>query len=85
MIQPARRASLVVLLLLVSVGTASAECAWALWINPTFDPAGWRLASGARLGMRPKPIVRAQPRSNRPARLLSLATSLSATGCRADR
>jgi hypothetical protein len=29
--QLARRASLVVVLLLVSVGTASAECAWVLW------------------------------------------------------
>jgi hypothetical protein len=31
MTQVARRASLVALLLLASVGTASAECAWALW------------------------------------------------------
>ena len=29
--QLARRASLVVVLLLASVGTASAECAWVLW------------------------------------------------------
>jgi hypothetical protein len=33
MMQLARRASLVVvLLLLASVGTASAECAWVLWV-----------------------------------------------------
>ena len=31
MMQLARRASLVVVLLLVSVGAASAECAWGLW------------------------------------------------------
>jgi hypothetical protein len=31
MMQLARRASLVVVLLLTSVGTASAECAWVLW------------------------------------------------------
>jgi hypothetical protein len=47
MMQLARRASLVVVLLLASVATATAECAWALWINPTFDAAGWRLANGA--------------------------------------
>lgn len=48
MMQPARRASLiVVLLLLASVGTASAECAWSLWVNPTFAVDGWRLAGGA--------------------------------------
>ena len=29
--QAARRASLVVVMLLASVGTASAECAWVLW------------------------------------------------------
>jgi hypothetical protein len=32
--QLARRASLVVVLLLASVGTASAECAWVLWSVP---------------------------------------------------
>lgn len=32
--QLARRASLVVVLLLTSVGTASAECAWVLWGVP---------------------------------------------------
>jgi hypothetical protein len=31
MMQLARRASLVVMLLLASVGTASAECAWVMW------------------------------------------------------
>jgi hypothetical protein len=31
MMQLARRVSLVVALLLASVGTASAECAWVLW------------------------------------------------------
>jgi len=31
MMRLARRASLVVVLLLASVGTASAECAWVLW------------------------------------------------------
>jgi hypothetical protein len=33
MTQVARRASLVALLLLASVGTASAECAWVLWVG----------------------------------------------------
>jgi hypothetical protein len=33
MMQLARRASLVVVLLLASVGTASAECAWVLWVT----------------------------------------------------
>jgi hypothetical protein len=33
MTQVARRASLVALLLLASVGTASAECAWVLWVE----------------------------------------------------
>jgi hypothetical protein len=42
----ARRASLVVVLLLASVGAASAECAWALWVNATFAPDDWRLAKG---------------------------------------
>jgi hypothetical protein len=38
MTQLARRASLVVvLLLLASVGSASAECAWVLWGNEWFD------------------------------------------------
>ena len=38
MMQLARRASLgVVLLLLASVGTAAAECAWVLWVNEWFD------------------------------------------------
>jgi hypothetical protein len=45
MTQVARRASLVVLLLLASVGTVSAECAWGLWINPTSTPDGWQLAN----------------------------------------
>ena len=41
MIQFTRRASLVVmLLLLASVGTASAECAWALW---TYDGKTWQV------------------------------------------
>jgi len=38
MMHLARRASLaVVLLLLASIGTASAECAWVLWVNEWFD------------------------------------------------
>ena len=47
MIRRAHKASLGVVLLLASVGTASAECAWGLWVNPTFRPDGWRLAEGA--------------------------------------
>jgi hypothetical protein len=39
MMQLARRASLVVvLLLLASVGTASAECAWVLWVRVSAPP-----------------------------------------------
>ena len=37
MMQLARRASLVVMLVLTSVGTASAECAWVLWFEGTKD------------------------------------------------
>jgi hypothetical protein len=37
MMQPARIALLVVVLLLASVGTVSAECAWVLWVNEWFD------------------------------------------------
>ena len=33
--------------LLASVSVASADCAWALWVNPTFAPDGWRLVNGA--------------------------------------
>ncbi len=33
-----RRASLVLLLVAASVGTASAECAWVLWVK---KPSGW--------------------------------------------
>src|SRR5437879_2748728 len=41
MMQFARRASLiVVLLLLASVGKASAECAWVLWYSPN-APESW--------------------------------------------
>jgi hypothetical protein len=41
MMQLARSASLVVLLLfLASVGTASAECAWVLWENRVLREAG---------------------------------------------
>ena len=32
---------------LLPVVPASAECAWALWMNPTMEPTGWRLVSGA--------------------------------------
>jgi hypothetical protein len=38
MMQLARRASLVVVLLLASVGTASAEGTWVLWVN---DGGSW--------------------------------------------
>jgi hypothetical protein len=38
--QLARRASLVVVLLLASVGTASAECAWVLWMEKTTTKIG---------------------------------------------
>ena len=42
------RAILVALLCLVVVAsTAHAECAWALWVNSTSTPMGWRLATGA--------------------------------------
>jgi hypothetical protein len=45
MMQLARRASLVVvLLLLASVGTASAECAWILWEHSSVPrPGYWNL------------------------------------------
>ena len=36
----ARRASLVVVLVLASLGTASAECAWVLWENRVLDQGG---------------------------------------------
>jgi hypothetical protein len=39
MMQHARRASLVVMLLLAFVGTASAECAWVLWLKTDYDAA----------------------------------------------
>jgi len=46
MMQLARRASLVVaLLLLASVGTAAAECAWVLWSAPRGPKGG---SDGAR-------------------------------------
>jgi hypothetical protein len=32
---------------LALVTSASGECAWALWLNPKFEPTGWRLASVA--------------------------------------
>lgn len=47
MIRLARRASLLVAFyVFTSAATASAECAWALWINPAFAPDGWRLVNG---------------------------------------
>jgi hypothetical protein len=48
MMHLARRASLVVvLLLLASVGTASAECAWVLWVGPSEKNSGMRLMVSA--------------------------------------
>lgn len=40
--QLARRASLVVVLLLASVGTASAECAWGWWEDRWWENSGQR-------------------------------------------
>jgi hypothetical protein len=41
MMQLARRTSLAVVLLLASVGTASAECGWAMWIAFSGSPVEW--------------------------------------------
>jgi hypothetical protein len=46
----ARRASLIVVLLLTSVGTASAECAWVLWVHfkpVDTDVSRWEVGSGS--------------------------------------
>jgi hypothetical protein len=43
-----RRASLVVLLLLASVGTASAECAWVLWSETEVWSPGRELGQGLK-------------------------------------
>lgn len=44
----ALRSILVTILCLLAIASAArAECAWALWVNPKFAPAGWRLANGA--------------------------------------
>jgi hypothetical protein len=47
MMQLARTASLVAVLLLASVGTASAECAWVLWSRTLTDGAERRGIIGA--------------------------------------
>jgi len=45
-----RSASLVALLLLASLGTASAECAWLLWLTREgFDPSGRSLVEAPHL------------------------------------
>jgi hypothetical protein len=45
MMQLGRRALLVVVLLLVAVGSADAECAWVLWVQD-FPGVGWRPTGG---------------------------------------
>jgi hypothetical protein len=41
------RVVLVALGMLAFAASAGAECAWGLWVNPTFDPNGWRLVNAA--------------------------------------
>jgi hypothetical protein len=46
---PARRASLIVVLrLLTSVGTASAECAWVLWVEQPSGSNQWSLSTNMK-------------------------------------
>jgi hypothetical protein len=47
MMQLARRAVLVVVVLLASLGTATAECAWVLWVGPSEKNSGMRLIVSA--------------------------------------
>ena len=53
MMQLARGAPLVVVLLLASVGTASAECAWVFWQErtgpPTYESSTWVVSAWGTL------------------------------------
>ncbi len=45
--QLARTAPLVIVLLLASVGTASAECGWVLWLEHSYVSTGWKIIETA--------------------------------------